>query len=60
MTGPQVTEIIPPLGAIKIKSMCKLLQKQPLNKKLRPQHKQKLRQNLQQVKIQKKNKIKKT
>jgi hypothetical protein len=59
MTGPLVMEIIPQLGVIKIKSMYKLLQKLPLIKKVKLQLKQKLRQNPQQVKILKKNKIKK-
>ena len=59
MTGPPVMEIIPQLGVIKIKSMYKLLQKLPLIKKVKLQLKQKLRQNPQQVKILKKNKIKK-
>jgi hypothetical protein len=59
MTGQPVMEIIPQLGVIKIKSMYKLLQKLPLIKKVKLQLKQKLRQNPQQVKILKKNKIKK-
>jgi len=60
MTGPQVTEITPPHGAIRIRSMYKLLQKQTLNKKVRLQHKQKLKLNPQLQLNLKKNKTKKT
>lgn len=59
MTGHQVMEIILLLGAIKIRSMYKLLRKQILNKKVKQQLKQKLKLNLQLVKIQKLNKTKK-
>jgi hypothetical protein len=56
MTGHQVMEIILLLGAIKIRSMYKLLRKPILNKKVKQQLKQKLKLNLQLLKIQKLNK----
>ena len=59
MTGPQVTEITPPHGAIRIRIMYKLLQKQTLNKKVRLHHKQKLKLNPQLHPNLKKNKTKK-
>ena len=59
MTGHQVMEIILLLGAIKIRSMYKLLRKPILNKKVKQQLKQKLKLNLQLLKIQKLNKTKK-
>ena len=59
MTGHQVMEIILLLGAIKIRSMSKLLRKPILNKKVKQQLKQKLKLNLQLLKIQKLNKTKK-
>jgi hypothetical protein len=59
MTGHQVMEIILLLGAIKIRSMYKLLRKPILNKKVKQQLKQKLKLNLLLLKIQKLNKTKK-